>query len=113
MFTWQELLDLKIGWDGESDTPPPTILSIEIAKQIVCDGEKFNLFPEEIDADVIGGVAITYSNNGKTIWISCLNKGYNGYIIYEEGKKIIESKKYAKDSWSKILEKLGNKSSLP
>lgn len=64
----------SIELDGKT-SPIPSKLTINIANDIINYLTEKNLFPSEIDLDVLGGICIEYENttNDKQISISILN----------------------------------------
>lgn len=86
MNDWEsELRSLTPGWDGE-DAPPPSDVSISVAKKVAQWIEQNELPIDSIDADVIGGVAIYLSNQlGKTVWVSIMNSGFRTIVFNQSG----------------------------
>jgi hypothetical protein len=74
MCTFEELSELKDNWDGE-DAPPPTKEAIANARAVVAQAFEVGYDVDEIDADVMGGVAVYITGIGGRTWIACMNSG--------------------------------------
>lgn len=94
----ENLKNLKDNWDGAS-APSPNIAAINRAKNIANWANMNDLDISDIDADVLGGVAIYLQSriSKRKAWISCLNKGYDVVVLYEDknirSNGIFETKK--------------------
>jgi hypothetical protein len=69
----EALKTLKRGWDGE-DAPPPSKFALVRAEEALRALEGFEL---EVDADVLGGVALTGQFGARRAWIAILNEGHD------------------------------------
>lgn len=82
-----DLRKLADDWDGEG-APRPSDEAIERAKDIVrwaCD-RGIDLGDAEIDADVLGGVAIWIEPRpGRRAWIACMNSGHDTLVLSDDG----------------------------
>jgi hypothetical protein len=73
------LRDLKTNWDGQG-AEPPSASAIDTANWVVQALTGSGASPDdiEIDADVLGGVAVWFyppRTGGMRIWIACMNSG--------------------------------------
>ena len=70
----EHLHSLQLGWDGD-DASPPNRGAISHARDVIIAALRLGLVPFEVDADVLGGVAIWYeSHDGlHRVWVACMN----------------------------------------
>lgn len=74
------LLQLTDGWDGE-DAPAPSTRSINLAWYIVGLAVDRGLLVTEVDADVLGGVAVWVTDGHVRVWILVMNSGENTMVL--------------------------------
>jgi len=73
------------GWDGQ-DAPPPNREALDYAQEIVRWALQQGLVITEVDADVLGGVAIWMAGqSGTTAWVACMNNGAKTLVLTENG----------------------------
>lgn len=71
----EHIRSYEADWDG-CGADPPNELSLALATEVVTWAKSHNLNIAEIDADVLGGVAIWIDGAlGRSVWISCMNSG--------------------------------------
>ena len=88
-------------WDGEG-ADPPSAEAIDRARKIVGAGTSVGFKPQEVDADVLGGVAIWYTVGAKRVWISCMNSRQSSFVLVD-ALGMTQSGSYdAETSWKTI-----------
>jgi hypothetical protein len=76
---------LQDGWDGEG-APRPSPQAIARAFNVVTWAEDAGLRVSEIDADVLGGVAVWLKGergDERAAWIACMNSGEDALVLSE------------------------------
>ncbi len=85
------LAKMPDNWDQEN-APAPTEQALKAAKDIITRLYDFNVRPDDLDADVMGGIAIYISNKfGENMWINCRNSGGVGYVITSKERAVRQS----------------------
>lgn len=83
--TFERLGNLQDNWDGEG-APAPSPAAIEQARQIVSWLVLNHVPVAEIDADVLGGIAIwVLPAAGRTAWVACMNDGARTLVSSDNG----------------------------
>lgn len=78
------LKNLQPNWDGEG-ADVPSEESINSAKEIVTWASQNNLDIEDVDADVMGGVAIYLRGvYNRTVWLAIMNSGSRSIILQHD-----------------------------
>lgn len=69
----ERLAELPPGVEGW-DAPPPSAWAIAKAREVVEMGRAAELPEPDVDADAMGGVAVTYFlPDGSRLWVACMN----------------------------------------
>lgn len=72
---FSELGALQHGWDADGEAPPPNAAAIANAKAmlqaLIHEGARVG----DIDADVMGGIALYFYADSRVLWIACYNHG--------------------------------------
>lgn len=79
----RQLVDLQDDWDGEG-APRPSDGAVRRAREVLGWVRNNNLFILEVDADVLGGVAIYLKadeRSDKRVWIACMNDGKDTAVM--------------------------------
>lgn len=76
------LTTLTDGWDGEN-APAPSPAAIEAARPLLLDLSARGVTTVEVDADVMGGVAVTLygASAGNSAWFAFSNDGHNSLML--------------------------------
>jgi len=83
----QFLRALPDSWDGD-DAPAPAPSAIDRAESLLRDSTMNGVQVAEVDADVLGGVAIWLAgpSPAASAWISLMNNGTDTLVLCENGK---------------------------
>lgn len=78
------LRGLEVGWDAE-DAPPPSLTALTLAEQVITNLASLGVLPFEIDADVLGGIALWFesADHSRRVWVSCMNQG-TGTVVFTD-----------------------------
>lgn len=81
---FEELRSLHDHWDGEY-APRPNADAICRAELLVTKAKMLNLVPCSVDADVIGGVAVSFWRAPFMVWIALMNNGHDSIVVTHHG----------------------------
>lgn len=84
-----KLRELKDGWDGEG-APVVADRAISLALEMVSWAEVHGLLVTDVDADVLGGVAVWVEGpgGGRRAWLSLMNNARDTVLLMENGKTL-------------------------
>lgn len=92
---------LEEGWDGE-DSPVPNADAFRHAEEILVEARLRGYEPLEIDADVLGGIALYFSAPAghaegeaeRWAWIACMNTGGRTVTLRARGAEHAVTRQY-------------------
>ena len=84
-----KLRGLPDDWDGEG-APKPNVESLSRAKEVIDWALDRALVIEDVDADVLGGVAVwlvSAAGSRRRAWIACMNDGQDTLVL-QDGSEV-------------------------
>lgn len=104
-----KLGELTDGWDGD-DAARPNDAAIWSAKANLAKLIHHGLQPDDVDADVLGGVGVVFigrTNPEHRGWLACMNSG-NNKLVLTDGADMVRTIKLDSDPvWAEIVTFLG------
>lgn len=80
-----DLEKLEDDWDSEGASKPAP-RAIGCARAIITAGAQLDIVPDDVDSDVLGGVALYFIGlNERIVWIACMNSGTETIVFSEAG----------------------------
>lgn len=96
---------LADGWDDD-EAPRPSADALGRAREALDRAATHGLFPEEVDADVLGGVALWFAAEGdkpeRRAWIACMNEGRTTFVLTVDDKPV-DGGKLTETAWHKLV----------
>jgi hypothetical protein len=75
-------------WDREG-APSPSVEAITRANGMLKWATEAGLSVTDVDADVLGGVAIwLVGDHGRRVWLSCMNNGHDS-VVMSDGRGVV------------------------
>lgn len=102
-----ELRNVRENWDGDG-APAPGRLAIENAAAAFLEAKAHGLDPDEVEPDVLGGVALRFFSKRlpRWVWVSCLNNGSTSFVMSDD-KNVYSGPGDTPAMWSEARSFLG------
>lgn len=80
-----DLRALEDDWDSEGASKPAPE-ALDRAEAIITAAAEIDLVVDEVDSDVLGGVALHFTgSNEQAVWIACMNNGTDTIVFSQVG----------------------------
>ena len=100
------LFSLDDDWDGEG-APRPSTQALGRADHVIRWAHENGLVVTEVDADVLGGVAVRLQAHVlrpvRTAWVACMNNSRDTLVMSEDGRGVVSHEAWGgTDSESRV-----------